>query len=512
MDILNQLGEKINGKLETFDRLIINGYILQLCNYNQFLYYLIQNGVRLVDFDSFALAQTGSLCHHIEHYIQDSGIELQYLNSGKCDKNELARKGLEANPEKTGLIAAFSAVELCSTMTVKPNRNSHMLEVTSRPTKCKHYYFYYNDEEFGWMFMKIQTWFPYNVQVYINGREYLSRLLSKNNISYEMYNNSFSYMEDFSKAQELADAILDKKISDSFDGMARKINCLLPTIEDILGHSYYWCVDQCEFATDINFKSREDLSVFYKTLVESAFFTFSSNDIYSFFGRNVSRINSFRKGEIVSDLRHRYQGYRIKFRINNNQVKMYDKGNNLRIEVTINNPKDFKILKEKEKVEGGEISRYKEWVPMGKSIANLYRYVEISKAITRRYLDALPEVDMDKVPDKEIRKISVSREVSGRRYAGFNLLSEETTALFQALASGDFLISGFDNKGIRSRIYADAGNPKKINKTTRLFAKLRAHGIIKKVPQKNRYYLTVSGRKVTNAVLLFIGRDLLNSS
>jgi len=237
MDILNQLGEKINGKLETFDRLIINGYILQLCNYNQFSYYLIQNGVRLVDFDSFALAQTGSLCHHIEHYIQDSGIELQYLNSGKYDKNELARKGLEANPEKTGLIAAFSAVELCSTMTVKPNRNSHMLEVTSRPTKCKHYYFYYNDEEFGWMFMKIQTWFPYNVQVYINGREYLSRLLSKNNISYEMYNNSFSYMEDFSKAQELADAILDKKISDSFDGMARKINCLLPTIEDILGHS-----------------------------------------------------------------------------------------------------------------------------------------------------------------------------------------------------------------------------------------------------------------------------------
>lgn len=29
---------------------------------------------------------------------------------------------------------------------------------------------------------------------------------------------------------------------------------------------------------------------------------------------------------------------------------MYDKGNNLQIEVTINNPKDFKIPKTKEKV------------------------------------------------------------------------------------------------------------------------------------------------------------------
>lgn len=98
-----------------------------------------------------------------------------------------------------------------------------------------------------------------------------------------------------------------------------------------MNHSYYWCIDQCEFATDINFKSRNDLSNFYKKLVETTYFTFSSEDIYSFFGRNVKRIGTFKKGEIVSDLRNRYQGYRIKFKINNNQIKMYDKGNNLRI-------------------------------------------------------------------------------------------------------------------------------------------------------------------------------------
>ena len=54
-------------------------------------------------------------------------------------------------------------------MTVKPNHETQNLEVTSRPTKCKHYYFYYNDDEFGLMYLKIQTWFPYNVQIYING-------------------------------------------------------------------------------------------------------------------------------------------------------------------------------------------------------------------------------------------------------------------------------------------------------------------------------------------------------
>ena len=117
------------------------------------------------------------------------------------------------------------------------------------------------------------------------------------------------------------------------------------------------------FATDINFKSHHNLSLFYKDLAKTTYFTFNSEDIYSFFGRNISRIHTFSKGNIVSYLRHRYQDYRIKFRINNNEFKMYDKENNLRIEVIINNPKDFKILKEKEKLVGHKtLEKVKEWV------------------------------------------------------------------------------------------------------------------------------------------------------
>lgn len=180
---------------------------------------------------------------YILYFIRENNIKLQYLSSGKISKDELARAELSKDPSKTGLIAAFSVVEICNTMTVKPNHETKTLEVTSRPTKCKHYYLYYNDEEFGWMFFKIQTWFPFNVQIYINGREYMSKLLDKNNVRYEMYNNSFSYIENYEKAQELADGILNKKLSDSFDGIAKKINNLLPSIKDVFGAGYYWCID-----------------------------------------------------------------------------------------------------------------------------------------------------------------------------------------------------------------------------------------------------------------------------
>lgn len=509
MNIIEQNKQKINGIFSTFDRMIINGYILPLQSPRLFQFYLIQNNIKFTDFKDFAENQTTLLCNHIDNYIKENNITLQYLKSGKDNKQELAKQELDNSNNKNGLIAAFSAVELCKTSTIQGNKNTKKLEPTIKNTKCKHYYLYYNDEEFGLMFLRIQTWFPYNVQVYINGREYCSKIFNKNNIKYEMYNNSFSYIDDFEKAQKLADNILNQKLSDSLDAIVGKVNILLPNIKEKLNHTYYWCIDQCEFATDINFKSRKDLSLFYKKLVETSYFTFSSSDIYSFFGRKVEYIDRFKKGEITSDLRNRYQGYRIKFKINNNQIKMYDKGNNLRIEVTINNPKDFKVMKEVETIiEHERIEKQKKWLPMGKSVANLYRYVEISKSIIERYINALPLIDMNTVPLKEIESISNRVEKNGRVYTGFNLLNEETLEILKVISNAKYLINGFTNKSIRLEIF-DNESPKTINKTTRLLAKLKAHGIIKKVVKKNKYYLTVDGRKIINSILLYTGTKLL---
>lgn len=122
----------------------------------------------------------------------------------------------------------------------------------------------------------------------------------------------------------------------------------------------------------------------------------------------------------------------------------------------------------------------KEWVLIGNNIVNLYQNVEINKVITKRYLVAMPEIDTDKVPEKEIMDVSVPKERNGRRYLGFNLLFRKTIKILSVIASGDFIMNGFDNKSICQRIYENSDNSKIINKTTRLLSKLRAHGIIKR--------------------------------
>lgn len=68
--------------METFDRIIINGYVQPLHSFRLFLYYLIQQNILFRDFDSFAKTQTDALSSHIENYICQQGCTLTYLNSG----------------------------------------------------------------------------------------------------------------------------------------------------------------------------------------------------------------------------------------------------------------------------------------------------------------------------------------------------------------------------------------------------------------------------------------------
>jgi hypothetical protein len=44
------------------------------------------------------------------------------------------------------------------------------LTVQGKPRKCSHLYHYFIDPQFGWMYVRLQTWFPFQMQVYVNGR------------------------------------------------------------------------------------------------------------------------------------------------------------------------------------------------------------------------------------------------------------------------------------------------------------------------------------------------------
>lgn len=493
--ILEQYKEKINGTFSFFDRIIIKGHIMQLYSLSGRKFFLSSLDVLLKDFSAYASQITDSIVSHVENMAAQQQRPLIYLTSSKISKEQSALEVLRTNPVSEGLICVLSVVEGCQTFQpVKQEDGKLAIRFGNR--KCKYYYFYYLDKNFGFMHVKLQTWFPFMIQVYINGREMMKHIFDENEISYRMYDNSFYEISDPVKAQELADKFDSKSLCRQLDFFAHKVNPYLATVENILHAGYHWCVDQCEYATDVMFVSREALEDIYPSLVEHAFYDFKCTDVFSFLGR---KLNAKFLGEAVSDYRKRPTGWRIKFKMKSNSIKMYDKFSSLRIEMTINNSKEFQIYKEVCHRDG---TTSKRWVPMGKSIANLYRYAEISKAANKRFLDSMQNIIPVESIEKEINDVCKKKTVKGKTYSGYNVWSPETFQLFEEISDGKYLIRGFMNRDIRNALSkGNTDSKKERSRMSRELFKLRVHGLIRKIPHSRRYMVSDKGRRIMGALI-----------
>ena len=493
--ILEQYKDKIKGTFSFFDRIIIKGHIFQLFSLSGRKFFLSCLDVLLKDFPAYANQVTSQIVSHVENMAVSQKRPLIYLTSSKLPKEQTALDVLKKDPVEEGLICILSVVENCQTF--QPvKQGDGLLELRSVTRKCKYYYFYFLDKNFGFMHVKLQTWFPFMIQVYINGREMMKHKFDQNHISYQMYDNSFFGISDIEQAQKLADSFDSKKLCRQLDLVAHKVNPYLDTVESILHAGYHWCVDQCEYATDLMFESREALEDIYPSLVGHAFYDFKCTDIFSFLGR---KLDPKFLGEAVSDYRKRPEGWRIKFKMKSNSIKMYDKFSCLRIEMTINDPKEFKIYKDVQHRDG---TTSKRWVPMGKSISNLYRYAEIARAANKRFLDSMCSILPVRSIEKEINSICGKKMVGGRNYTGYNVWSPETFELFEAISDGKYLIRGFTNQEIRRSIIRNgADTARERGRMSRSLAKLRAHGLIRKIPHTRRYLVSDKGRRVMGALI-----------
>lgn len=91
-----------------------------------------------------------------------------------------------------------------------------------------------------------------------------------------------------------------------------------------------------------------------------------------------------------------------------------------------------------------------------------------------------------------------------------NIIEQNKEKINGVLETFDrMIINDFSNKLIREKYFKKEITKKDINKLTRLLSKLRAHGIIKKVAKKNKYYLTTNGRKIINSILIYTRKNLL---
>lgn len=105
--------------------------------------------------------------------------------------------------------------------------------------------------------------------------------------------------------------------------------------------------------------------------------------------------NPWFQEEAVSDYKNRPVGYRIKFRLKSNSVKMYDKCSVLRMETTI---------------------------------SNLYRYAEVAKSCNQRFLDSMTDIVPVRSTLDEIRKVCSGKKMDGKAVFPDNKIPEKLSS------------------------------------------------------------------------------------
>jgi hypothetical protein len=103
--------------------------------------------------------------------------------------------------------------------------------------KCLHLYFYFMDRDFGLIHVRIQTWFPMQIQVYLNAHKWLARKLSANQVRYTSTIASFSGSRTC-QSTEVRRSHCERELARDPHQYAKRVN---PQMRDILhDRPYYW--------------------------------------------------------------------------------------------------------------------------------------------------------------------------------------------------------------------------------------------------------------------------------
>jgi len=495
---------EIIGVLECFDRVILRGH-LPIAGVGYFSTWLYSKQIALNmrqlsdgwwNFKHAAPWFADTLKAHARALADKAGRPYRHLpRAERMEEN--ARELAERDGITDGLVCVNGAMENCRTFRVHYGEDGP--KVRSGQRVCLVIYYYWMDREFGLMHVKLQTWFPFTVQVYVNGHEWLARKLAARGIAFEKLDNAFVELADAKKASDCARGFWRRDWPKLLHRLASRVN---PLLRDWLaGQNYYWVIDQAEFSTDVLFADKKGLASLRRALYQHAVDCFGAEQVMTFLGRKYS--GRFH-GEVRTHWRQREPGAAVKHWVKTNAIKMYDKaGRVLRIETVINQPNEFFVHRSLLKNDGREVVG---WFEMNKGVANLYRYAQVSQRANDRYLEALSVVNDLGVGQRELDCRCAPVSFQGRRRRSLQPLSCDDQALFRAVLRGEHTVRGFRNGEVAERLYGPKPKDprerrRRSGRVSRRISLLRAHGLVAKYPRLRRYRVTHAGQRFMSTAI-----------
>jgi hypothetical protein len=497
-NFLNRFGNLIKGAITGFDRIIFKGILKPLMYEGGMKSFLYNNNVLNKNYKEFMIDKSKFISAQANNYTyKQIGCKTIYIPSCNTRKEELVHEKQKELGITKGLIGTWSCVESCCTYKGTFDEIQGFPKLSKHFSRCKYIYFYFDHPDYGFMSVRIQTWSPYNIQIALNGREWLRRTLEKNNISHKREKNKFLYIENYDIAQQFLNEQLNTDWVSLFDSF---VPIVFPNMKDFLGDmSYYWTLDQSEWARDYIFDSPDSLKPIIQDLLHFSFVSDSVQNIFKYMNRTSD------KSDFSSRINKFDNGYCFKTYLNKNSAKFYSYIYGLRFEFTINNPEVFKVYRFKSN--SSDNNKYN--LPLVKGVSFTSLRAQVSENHLNRFINHVSSAHERKPVDDIFSTVSNYIIKNGKRYRGLDILGKDKS-LLKAVSDISFNVDYISNKQIQKSLansdWAKGMKGKKLSsRITRQLRILREHGIIKKVSNRNKYFLTDKGRKLTSSLNILLG-------
>ena len=471
--------EHVALELECMDRLYVNAYVPILQSGAGTSYFFREIRGNPVPSSALMGPMTRSFVASIERFARDEGVEIERFSRGER-KDERTRERLRRWDDREGVLYIGKAQERARVVRTErrqcPDTGGPYPWLVPSTAMVNQYYFYVFDDDFGPLFVKFCSYYPYNAKLCLNGHEYLKRQLSKRGIGFEALDNGILHCDDPDAMQAIAQEITASRI----DALFRKWMARLPhpfTARDrAAGIRYDLSVLQAEFALTQVFDRPLHGRVFFEEVLRENLDLGRPDHVQLIFSRRINRRTPSRyRTRVITDgvipsLHVDYKQSRIK--------QYYKESRALRTETVINNTYDFGI---------------------GRRLGNLEDLQKIGFAANRRLLRVQTLSHDTLLGSEAFQQLHQPEIIEQRRVPALRFGDLRVHAILACLLIFNLLPVGFANRQLREVAAPLLGlqtDEYKASRATYDLRRLRMRGLIERIPRTNRYRVTETGQRV----------------
>jgi hypothetical protein len=472
------LEKHVTFELEAIDRMYLNAYVPSLQTGGGFVYFAKNQLGAQVPSTMVVAPMSERFVAALEAFAAAEGVDLVTFEKGQR-KDEVMQQYLTRFDREEGVLFIGKAQEKAHVFRTEKRRDAAGKRypwIIRSTVMVNHYYVYMLDRDFGPLFLKFCTYFPYPAKLCLNGHEWLKRQLTQRRIPFEPLDNGIRSTEAASRVQRIADTLDAAKIDAVFRKWLARVPHPFTPAQRAAGYRYQLSILQSEFALTQVLDRPLTGRCFFEEVIRENLDLGRPDQMQLVFTRRVTRKTPglFRTRVLTEGV---VPSLHVQYK--KSKVKQYHKeGQALRTETTINDTYDFQI---------------------GRALHHLPALREIGFAANRRLLHVESLSHDCLVGDDRLHAVAAPVDVETQRAAGLRFGDPRVHALMHALCLFALAPTGFRHGTFRQQVAQLQGRDLtaySAGSMTYDLRRLRLHGLIERIPHTHRYRITALGAHV----------------